>query len=590
MTQVVDRHLARDVARILVVDDNDANLRLMEGILRHGGYREINLLSDSRRCADEIESFEPDVILLDLHMPDPDGFAVLSALAPRREDDYLPVVVLTGDATAQTRERALAAGASDFLTKPFDAQEVLIRVRNLLHTRGLYRALRDRNATLTEAVAERAEALARSQDARAAIVAALNALPSNRVVTELAHGVCSAILRHPTLDGVVLYALSASGATVLAAEGDIPTGAIFADGVSTGHARYLYERARGGPWNERWQARPEAGDFGRRVTEAGLKHALYVPLLAGTEPVGILAGGTTTELAPSEALELGAMLEEYGAIARALLVPELVSQRTQARVGIEIEEVIRTSAFKPVFQPVVNLDTGVAIGAEALTRFADGTRPDIRFEEASALGLGIRLELATLETAIRASRALPAGSWLSLNVSPELLLARDGLAELLMRCSRPVVLEVTEHVPVGDYAALRSAIDGLRPMIRLAIDDAGAGFASFRHILELRPDFVKLDLGLVRGIDADPARQALVAGMRYFATKTTCKLIAEGIETPTELATLRTLAVQMGQGYLLGRPEPAGPRTSRALAPPVVPVRGRAGARISSRSARSPAS
>jgi EAL domain-containing protein (putative c-di-GMP-specific phosphodiesterase class I)/FixJ family two-component response regulator len=519
----------------------------------------MSFLADSWRFAHEVEAFDPDLILLDLHMPDPDGFAVLAALSARREEDYLPVVVLTGDATVQTRERALAAGASDFLTKPFDAQEVLIRVRNLLHTRGLYRALRDRNATLIDAVAERGEALARSQEARAAIVAALNALPNNRVVTELAHGVCSAILRQPSLDAVVLYGLSPNGATVLAAEGDIARDSISADGIPAGHARYLYERARDGAWNEPWQARPEAGEFGRRAARAGLKHALYVPLLAGTEPVGILAAGTASELRPAEAIELGAMLEEYGAVARALLVPELVSQRTQARVGLEIEEVIRTSAFKPVFQPVVDLDTGLAIGAEALTRFADGTRPDIRFEQASALGLGIRLELATLQAAIGASRALPAGSWVSLNVSPGLILARDGLAELLTRSSRPVVLEVTEHVPVGDYPALRAAIDRLRPVIRLAIDDAGAGFASFRHILELRPDYVKLDLGLVRGIDADPARQALVAGMRYFATKTTCRLIAEGIETPTELATLRTLAVQMGQGYLLGRPEPIGP-------------------------------
>jgi EAL domain-containing protein (putative c-di-GMP-specific phosphodiesterase class I) len=113
-------------------------------------------------------------------------------------------------------------------------------------------------------------------------------------------------------------------------------------------------------------------------------------------------------------------------------------------------------------------------------------------------------------------------------------------------------------VPVEDYAALRDAIAALGPSVRYAIDDAGAGFASFRHILELRPDFVKLDIGLVRNIERDPARQALLAGMRYFAVKTGCTLIAEGIETEAERRQLDQLAIDLGQGYLLGRPAEAG--------------------------------
>jgi len=174
-----------------------------------------------------------------------------------------------------------------------------------------------------------------------------------------------------------------------------------------------------------------------------------------------------------------------------------------------------------------------------------------------------------------ASASLPDGIWLSVNVSPALVLSGETLGRILARVGRPVILEITEHVPVADYPVLRGAIDRLGPQVRLAIDDAGAGFASFRHILELRPDFVKLDMGLVRGIDADPARQALVAGMRFFATKTRCTLLAEGIETLAESSMLRSLAVRIGQGYLLGRPVPvpwaesrgasgAPPRTTRS--------------------------
>jgi EAL domain-containing protein (putative c-di-GMP-specific phosphodiesterase class I) len=91
----------------------------------------------------------------------------------------------------------------------------------------------------------------------------------------------------------------------------------------------------------------------------------------------------------------------------------------------------------------------------------------------------------------------------------------------------------------------------------MAVDDAGAGFSSFRHILELRPAFVKLDRSLVAGIDADPVRQALIAGMCHFATSAGCRLVAEGIETEAELATLIELEVPLGQGYLLGYPAPA---------------------------------
>ena len=195
------------------------------------------------------------------------------------------------------------------------------------------------------------------------------------------------------------------------------------------------------------------------------------------------------------------------------------------------------------------------LGYEALTRFADGVRPDRRFGEAAAVGLGVELEEACVAAAIRASRLLPAGPWVSVNVSPALVLAEGRLGALVSGGRGQIVLEITEHTAIEDYAALRAAVAALGENVRLAIDDAGAGYASFRHILELRPDFVKLDIALVHAIQADHARQALVAGMRYFALKTGSALIAEGIEEEEERSTLLGLAVRMGQGYLLGAPE-----------------------------------
>jgi len=232
--------------------------------------------------------------------------------------------------------------------------------------------------------------------------------------------------------------------------------------------------------------------------------------------------------------------------------------RRLAGVRAEIREIIAAGAFATVFQPIVELESRATVGHEALTRFADGTAPDVRFAQASACGLGLALEAATLEAAFRASETLPANVLLNLNVSPALVLAGEPLGGLLRQWGWQTILELTEHTAVDDYGALRAAIARLGPSVRLAIDDAGAGFASFRHILELAPQFVKLDRAIIAGLDADPARQAFVAGMRHFAVTTGCGLIAEGIETDAELETLRALGISLGQGYLLGRPEAAG--------------------------------
>jgi EAL domain-containing protein (putative c-di-GMP-specific phosphodiesterase class I) len=121
---------------------------------------------------------------------------------------------------------------------------------------------------------------------------------------------------------------------------------------------------------------------------------------------------------------------------------------------------------------------------------------------------------------------------------------------------------------VSDYRALREAVRALGHDVRLAVDDAGAGIANFGHIVELRPDFVKLDIGLVRRVNANLGRQALVLAMRQFAKTAGCRLVAEGIETEAEAATLTAFGVEYGQGFLFGRPAPlvSADRSARATA------------------------
>jgi EAL domain-containing protein (putative c-di-GMP-specific phosphodiesterase class I) len=120
------------------------------------------------------------------------------------------------------------------------------------------------------------------------------------------------------------------------------------------------------------------------------------------------------------------------------------------------------------------------------------------------------------------------------------------------------VIEVTEHVPVEDYDALNAHLEGLRARgTRLAIDDAGAGFASLRHILLLHPDVIKLDVSLTRGVEDDIARRALASAFISFAAEIGATIVAEGIETRTQFETLRRLGVRYGQGWYLARPAPA---------------------------------
>ena len=156
-------------------------------------------------------------------------------------------------------------------------------------------------------------------------------------------------------------------------------------------------------------------------------------------------------------------------------------------------------------------------------------------------------------------------------MSPGLLLDVRRLSDTLRSVRRPIVLEISEHDAIEDYAAFRRAAAAIGTDTRLAVDDAGAGYASFRHILELRPDLVKLDVGLVRGVDTDHVRQALVAGIVYFSERSGCRLVAEGIERESERAILEQLGVHFGQGYLLPRP-PFSPMRRCGIKPIAVAI------------------
>ncbi|MDX6214304.1 MAG: hypothetical protein QOF82_3391 [Frankiales bacterium] len=391
--QVLEQFAA---SRVLIVDDEPANVALLTRMLLAAGLRTTHTVTNSDDVLAAVAETDPDLVLLDLHMPGSDGYELLAQLRQRAAGAYLPVLVLTADTSRQAITRALHLGARDFLTKPFDMTEVCLRVRNLLETRSLHTTLRHHNLEL----------------------------------------------------------------------------------------------------------RRQIGDYQRRAaTEAEARQTILDRL----DPV--LAGA-----------------------------------------GLSVH-----------FQPVRKVGCGAMVGCEALARFsAEPLRtPDLWFADAQAVGLGLELEVVAVAAALRALPSLPAPMFLAINVSPATVMS-GMLSDVLSGADcRRVVLELTEHVPIEDYGGVVSALSRLREHgVRVALDDTGAGYAGFRHLLGLQPDVIKLDLSLTRDIDHDVSRRALAAALVAFAGDVGAHIIAEGVETEAELETLEKLGVPWVQGYLLGRPEP----------------------------------
>ena len=215
------------------------------------------------------------------------------------------------------------------------------------------------------------------------------------------------------------------------------------------------------------------------------------------------------------------------------------------------------SLITPVFQPVVDLATGRVAGYEGLSRFPaeDGRRPDEWFDLARRCGLGPLLQALAVERMI-AVPGRPNRTWLSLNLDAGAL-ATDAVQGALPRDLNGIVIEITEQELPPDDDALQRILADLRERgAKIALDDAGAGYAGLQHVVRIRPEIIKLDRSLVRGVDSDAERLALIESFAAFSSRTGALLCAEGIETDEELAVLVDARVNLGQGYRLGRPAP----------------------------------
>lgn len=231
-----------------------------------------------------------------------------------------------------------------------------------------------------------------------------------------------------------------------------------------------------------------------------------------------------------------------------------------------LEQIIQAGDVRTLVHPIYRLDDLEIIGYEALSRGPEASefeRPDKLFKVAYDSDLVLKLERLCRNRAFESAANLPEGRLLFVNIEPEAVgdpELRDIMLNSLVTESdmapSQIVLEITERTAVEDFGAFRATLEYLRALgFRIAIDDGGAGYGSMQCIAEVHPEWLKVDMSLVRDIDTDDVRRALVSTIATFAERTGVKLIAEGIERPEQLAVLREIGVEYGQGYLFCHPQ-----------------------------------
>lgn len=252
------------------------------------------------------------------------------------------------------------------------------------------------------------------------------------------------------------------------------------------------------------------------------------------------------------------MLRAFAALAADEIEAREAAARRVKEIQSNIERVIERDGLISVFQPIYRIADRTIVGVECLARFPDceARPPSDWFREAHEVGLGVDLELAAVETSLRALPFIPRDMYVSINISPAAALDPRFRNLVETAGAERLVVEITEHAVVHDYVLLARALEPLRGRCRFAVDDAGAGYSSLRHILDLAPDIIKLDMSLIRGIDGDRSRRTLAGALVAFAAGMNSQIVAEGVETGSELATLKELGVETAQGYYLSRPLP----------------------------------
>jgi EAL domain-containing protein (putative c-di-GMP-specific phosphodiesterase class I)/CheY-like chemotaxis protein len=527
------RPSVNDRPPVLVVDDDESIRAFFRAALDRKGFRVLQA-SNGREALELIRAGTPvEVMLLDLHMPEMDGIATLHELRSDPVHRTLPVILVTGSTTEAERIRGLDRGADDVVVKPVSVTEIVARIRA---------QIRGRTALTHQQEARR--------EHRRRLTAFLPELPRDASLLTLAAALTEGLPDILGVDTAAILVFERGGGTRCVSVAGL-LAERYRPGKPVAHDEgvEIARRSKTGAWLDTPTGPLDDGE--------GAVELAFAPFSLGSSasPIGCLVYGRRFDQAAGPMSHLLPDLVDATDLIVTVLQPAIEHAETTNTAILGLRRIISRRGFAMALQPIVHMESGAVIAVEALARFADGVRPDIRFAEAARLGMGAALERAAVAEAIKAARSLPLGVALSVNISPDVLQHDDEMPQIIAEAERPIIIELTEHERIDDYDAVRRAYARLGPNVRLAVDDAGSGYASLRHIFSLQPAYVKLDIEWVRGIGGDPIRRALVSGMRYFAEETGCELIAEGIEEEDERKALLELGIKLGQGFLLGRPE-----------------------------------
>lgn len=502
---------------VLVVDDDDLMRSTVAAELRHSGLSTVEACS-GKSALETLSHEHVEAVLVDNGMPEMTGLELTRRIRDLPLHRLTPVLFLSADDSSETRLRALRTGATDYMTKPLDLEEVAARIQAQLH------------------IATAQQSRISELENRAGTVSELTAVPTGGDLELVARSICCRISRRHDDTGVAIFSWECdSRLSLLAAanwcstpEPDMTTVLDLRGHLPAWIHHPAQTASRSGWW-------------------------ACAPLRHGTSHLGVLAIKGTE----SDRQELLAAAVDYAGTAALHLGSALRERRRAGDRCRALEKQLSEGGFEPVFQPIVDLRAQEVIGYEALTRLSNG-QPVIEFlAEADEAHIRPRCELTLASGALARAAALNPDVWVSINISPSVLVEEsERLADVVSYASGRVVIELTENERIEDYSAVRQALDRLGDSVKLSIDDTGSGYASLRHTIDLKPHFVKLDRSWISGLDHDDTRQALVAGMVAFCEHSGADLIAEGVETEGEREALTALGVVYGQGYLLGRPAP----------------------------------
>jgi len=540
--------------KILIVDDDEDVLLIVQTILDNAGYTAI-LARNGREGVERAIETRPDLILLDVMMPELSGWEVCTTLKSAPETRQIPIAMLTVKSEIRDLITGMQVGADDYITKPFTRKKLLSTVRRLLdEKRGSppsflsseNEEMRFKNL-LFDAVTELptvpviVDALRdRLLDNRDMGVLYIDVEQYSHIEDTYGWEVFDELLRHTarTLRRMfgTIFATEDFVAVNRAGGSDFYVFATLESGEDAAQrlqrkARQVEETLRG--------SLDEA--FGARIHKR----------------IGVFVGHAL--LRPNPQMRTERLV--YRALRQAIGVATTKEEERQTLLRETFKDILRKRRVRSVYQPIFRLDTMELFGHEALTRGPVDSAfesPELLFQFAGEQEAIWELEQLCLgSSASHYAPSAPGHLFINVEASSVARLPKEGPQAIppLFALAHPVVLEVTERSAIRDLPVFREALSELRGRgFRVAIDDAGSGYASLQAIAELKPDFIKVANTLITGLRSDTIKRDVVEMLVNLARRIDAVCVAEGIETPEDLDQCRQLGIPYGQGFYLGVP------------------------------------